>query len=144
MSLLFIHSKFDFFLTPPPLFAQCHSFYWFFKIFPYLTMLFSGKDSKVCYKGDFCQTDNMIVGLITKVSNKETLLLRRKRRYLVCDRIHGKSNDKWLNVYCISASKFILYQGLRFGSIEGVPKKMFLWEMGEVRILFEYIISLHG
>ena len=30
MSFLFTHSKFDFFLRPPPLFAQCHSFYWFF------------------------------------------------------------------------------------------------------------------
>ena len=73
-------------------------------------MLFSGKDSKVCYKGDFCQTDNMIVGLITKVSNKETLLLRRKRRYLVCDRIQGKSNDKcsferWVKLgFCLNTS----------------------------------------
>ena len=34
MSFLFTHSKFDFFLRTTPLFAQCHSFYWFFWSLP--------------------------------------------------------------------------------------------------------------
>ena len=36
MSLLFLYLKFDFFLTPPPLFAQCHSSLLVYTVFAYI------------------------------------------------------------------------------------------------------------
>ena len=51
MWLLIIHSKFDFFLTPPPLFAQCHFLcrFFLFEVFPYIFNLV--KKRQWCLQG---------------------------------------------------------------------------------------------